>query len=149
MVAEGDAIVGENGTVTPPWTATIGPQYRFTAFDHASFVRLDYEWSSGEKWLPASRDSRTGQYDAGAATLPSLTLPLFSQHLLSMRAGTTVGRAQVSLFADNLTNSHQLITANHEVVTTDPNTGVPLASPLYRNISNRPLTFGLTVVYKY
>ncbi len=149
VVAEGDAIVGENGTVTPPWTATIGPQYRFTAFDHASFVRLDYEWSSGEKWLPASRDSRTGQYDAGAATLPSLTLPLFSQHLLSMRAGTTVGRAQVSLFADNLTNSHQLITANHEVVTTDPNTGVPLASPLYRNISNRPLTFGLTVVYKY
>ena len=149
MVAEGDAITGENGIVTPPWTASLGPQYKFTAFDHPSFIRLDYEWSSGEKWLPASRDSRTGQYDAGAANLPSLTLPLFSQHLLSFRAGTTIQHAQVSVFADNLTNSRQLINSNHEVMTSDPNTGVPLASPLYRNISNRPLTFGLTVVFKY
>jgi outer membrane receptor protein involved in Fe transport len=151
VVAEGDAIVGENGTVTPPWTATIGPQYKFTAFDHPSFIRLDYEWSSGEKWTPASRDSRTGQYDAAFSsnTLPTLTLPLFSQHLLSFRAGTTIDHAQVSVFADNLTNSHQLINASHEIVTFDPNTGAPLASPLYRNISNRPLTFGLTVVFKY
>ena len=149
VVAEGDAITGENGIVTPPWTASLGPQYKFTAFDHPSFIRLDYEWSSGEKWLPASRDSRTGQYDAGAANLPSLTLPLFSQHLLSFRAGTTIQHAQVSVFADNLTNSRQLINSNHEVMTSDPNTGVPLASPLYRNISNRPLTFGLTVVFKY
>ncbi|MGA8708245.1 MAG: TonB-dependent receptor [Steroidobacteraceae bacterium] len=149
VVAEGDAIVGENGTETAPWTATIGPQYKFTALDHPSYVRLDYEWSSGEKWLPASRDSRTGQYDAGAANLPSLTLPLFSQHILSMRAGTQINHMQLSVFADNLTNSHQLINSNHEVMTNDPNTGVPLASPLYRNISYRPLTFGITAVFKF
>lgn len=149
VVAKGDAITGENGIETPPWTATIGPQYKFTAFDHNSFVRLDYEWSSGEKWLPAARDSRTSQYDAGANNLPSLTLPLFSQHILSMRAGTQFDHMQLSLFADNLTNSHQLLNSNHEVMTYDPNTGVPLASPLYRNISYRPLTFGITAVFKY
>ena len=149
VVAAGDAIVGENGTAQAPWTATIGPQYKFTAFDHNSFVRLDYEWSSGEKWLPASRDSRTGQYDAGAANLPTLTLPLFSQHILSMRAGTQINHMQLSIFADNLTNSHQLLNSNHEVMTSDPNTGVPLASPLYRNISERPLTFGVTAVFKF
>jgi hypothetical protein len=26
---------------------------------------------------------------------------------------------------------------------------VPLASPLYRNISYRPLTFGITAVFKF
>jgi outer membrane receptor protein involved in Fe transport len=151
VVAEGDAIVGENGTETPPWTATLSPQYKFTAFDHQSYVRLDYEWSSGEKWLPASRDSRTGQYDAIAETppLPTLTLPLFSQHIVSMRAGTQINHMQLSLYADNLTNSHQLLNSNHEVMTTDPTTGVPLASPLYRNISYRPLTFGVTAVFKF
>ncbi len=149
VVAAGDAVAGENGVETPPWTATLGPQYKFTAFDRPSYVRLDYEWSSGEKWLPPSRDSRTGQYDAGAADLPSLTLPLFSQHILSMRAGMQFDHTQLSIFADNLTNSHQLLNSNHEVMTNDPTTGAPLASPLYRNISYRPLTFGLTAVFKF
>jgi outer membrane receptor protein involved in Fe transport len=149
VVAKGDAISGENGVEQAPWTAAIGPQYKFTAFDHNSFVRLDYEWSSGETWLSAARDSRTSQYDAGANNLPSLTLPLFSQHILSMRAGTQINHLQLSIFADNLTDSHQLLNSNHEVMTNDPNTGVPLASPLYRNISYRPLTFGITAVFKY
>jgi iron complex outermembrane recepter protein len=149
VVSSGDAITGENGTIQPPWTATLGPQYKFTLLDHQSFVRLDYEWGSGEKWLPASRDSRTSQYDAGAPNLPSLTLPLFSTHFLSLRAGTQINHMQLSIFADNVTNSHTILNANHEVVTDDPTTGVPLASPLYRNISYRPLTIGLTAVFKF
>jgi iron complex outermembrane receptor protein len=149
VVAKGDAITGENGTVQAPWTATISPQYKFTVLDHASFVRLDYEWGSGQKWLPASRDSRTSQYDAGAPNLPSLTLPLFSTQFLSMRAGTQISHTQLSFFVDNLTNSHTILNSNHEVMTNDPTTGVPLASPLYRDISYRPLTFGITAVFKY
>jgi hypothetical protein len=34
-------------------------------------------------------------------------------------------------------------------MTNDPTTGVPLASPLYRDISYRPLTVGITAVFKY
>jgi hypothetical protein len=66
-----------------------------------------------------------------------------------MRAGTQINHMQLSIFADNLTNSHQLLNSTHEVMTNDPNTGVPLASPLYRNISYRPLTFGVTAVFKF
>jgi hypothetical protein len=56
---------------------------------------------------------------------------------------------QLSVFADNLTDSHTLLNSNHEVMTNDPTTGVPLASPLYRDISYRPLTVGITAVFKY
>jgi iron complex outermembrane receptor protein len=149
VVAKGDAIAGENGVEEPPWTATVSPQYKFTAFDHSSYIRLDYEWGSGEKWLSPARDSRTSQYDAGAPNLPSLTLPLFSTHFLSLRAGTQFNHMQLSVFADNLTDSHTLLNSNHEVMTNDPTTGVPLASPLYRDISYRPLTVGITAVFKY
>jgi iron complex outermembrane recepter protein len=149
VVAKGDAITGENGTIEPPWTATIGPQYRFSAFSHESFVRADFEYGSGQKWLPASRDSRTSQYDAGANSLPSLTLPLFSTHFVSLRAGTQIQHVALSIFADNVLSSHTITNSNHEVMTSDPTTGVPLASPLYRDITYRPLTIGITAVFKY
>jgi outer membrane receptor protein involved in Fe transport len=149
VVANGDAVVGENGVAQPPWTATLSPQYRFHAFGHPAFLRLDYEWSSGEKWLPPARDARTSQYDAGAPNLPSLTLPLQSTHFLSLRAGAEFEHVQLSVFIDNLTDSHTLLNSNHQVVTFDPNTGVPLASPLYRYISFRPLTLGITALLRY
>ncbi|HEY6456936.1 MAG TPA: TonB-dependent receptor [Steroidobacteraceae bacterium] len=149
VVAAGDAIAGENGTEQPPWTATLSPQYRFNLASHQSFVRLDYEYGSGEKWLPPTRDSRTSQYDSGANTLPSLTLPLFSTHFLSLRAGTQIQHMSLSVFADNLLDSHTILNANHQVMTDDPSTGVPLATPLYRDITYRPLTIGITVVFKY
>jgi outer membrane receptor protein involved in Fe transport len=148
VVAKGDAIAGENGIETPPWTATIGPQYKFTAFSHASFVRADYEYGSGEKWLPPSRDSRTSQYDSGLTTTPSYTLPLFSTHFLSLRAGTQIQHVQLSLFADNVLDSHTITNSNHEVNTFGAD-GTILASPLYRDITYRPLTVGITAVFKY
>jgi iron complex outermembrane receptor protein len=151
VVAKGDAIAGENGTAQPPWTATIGPQYTFEAFAHKSYVRMDYEYGSGEKWRPPSRDSRTSQFDAGLAsnTLPSLTLPLFSTHFLSLRAGTQINHLSLSLFADNVLNSHTITNSNHQVMTDDPNTGLPLATPLYRDITYRPLTVGITAAFKF
>jgi iron complex outermembrane recepter protein len=149
VVARGDAIAGENGTVTPPWTATVGPEFKFDAFSHRSFLRVDYEYGSGEKWLPPSRDSRTAQYDSGLSTTPSYTLPLLATHFVSLRAGTQLDHVQLSLFADNLLDSHTITNSNHEVNSFDANTGLPLASPLYRFITYRPLTVGITAVFKY
>ncbi len=82
-------------------------------------------------------------------TLPSLTLPLFSTHFLSLRAGTQINHLSLSLFADNVLNSHTITNSNHQVMTDDPNTGLPLGTPLYRDITYRPLTVGITAAFKF
>jgi iron complex outermembrane receptor protein len=152
VVAKGDAvvdaIVGENSVGTPPWTVTISPQYKFNAFSHESFARLDYEYGSGEKWLAPSRDSRTSQYDNADPTLPSYTLPLLATHFVSLRVGTQMDRWALSLFADNVLNSHTITNSNHQVISYD-DSGATLATPLYRAITFRPLTIGLTAVFKF
>jgi outer membrane receptor protein involved in Fe transport len=153
VVAKGDeiinAIVGENSVGGPPWTLAISPEYKFNAFAHESYARVDYQYASGEKWLPPSRDSRTSQYDAGANTNPSLTQPLLSTRFVSARIGTQIEHWAVSLFADNVLNSHTRTNANHQVVTYDQTTGLPAASPLYRYLTYRPLTLGITAVFKF
>jgi len=153
LVANGDAIAGPNGIGTgqsiPPWTATVGVQYRFGAFGHESFVRLDYEYLAGDKWVHAALDPNTSQYDNKDHTQPSLSLPLSNQSFASLRAGTKVADWAVSLFVDNLTDSHTITNFNHQTNSFDPNTLQLLASPAYRSITYRPRTFGLTATYRY
>jgi hypothetical protein len=110
---------------------------------------LDYEYGSGEKWLAPSRDSRTSQYDNKDPAAPSYTLPLLASHFVSLRAGTQIDHWALSVFADNLLDSHTITNSNHQVITYDTNTGATLATPLYRDLTFRPLTIGITAVFKY
>jgi iron complex outermembrane recepter protein len=153
LVANGDAIAGPNGIGTgisiPPWTATVGVQYKFGAFGHESFARLDYEYLAGDKWLHAALDPNTSQFDNKDHTQPSLGLPMSNQHFASLRAGTNVANCTVSLFVDNLTDSHTTLNFNHQTNFFDPTTLQLLASPAYRYITYRPRTFGLSATYRY
>jgi iron complex outermembrane receptor protein len=145
VVAAGDAIAGPNGIGTgysiPPYSITLGPEYKFQAFTHESYVRADWEYLAGDKWLHAAQDANTSSYD------PS-SLPTERQSFVSMRAGTKLGDFGVSLFVDNLTDSHTILNYNHQTNSYDGN-GALLASPAYRYISYRPRTFGITVVFKH
>jgi outer membrane receptor protein involved in Fe transport len=153
VVANGDAIAGQNGVGSgvgiPPWTAAIGAEYKFSAFAHESFVRVDYQYQAGDKWLHAARDPRTSSYDNKVHTDPSFTLPIGSTRFASLRAGTNIADWAVSLFVDNLTDTHTITNFNHQSNSYDPTMGALLATPLYRNISYRPRTFGITAVYRY
>jgi hypothetical protein len=144
-VAAGDAIAGPNGIGTgysiPPYSITLGPEYKFKAFAHESFVRADWEYEAGDKWLHASQDPNTSSYD------PS-SLPDERQSFVSMRAGTQLGGFGVSLFVDNLTDSHTLLNYNHQT-NSYYGSGALMASPAYRYISYRPRTFGITVVFRH
>ena len=145
VVAAGDAIAGPNGIGTgysiPPYSITLGPEYKFKAFAHESYVRADWEYTAGDKWLHASQDPNTSSYD------PS-SLPDERQSFVSMRAGTQLGGFGVSLFVDNLTDSHTLLNYNHQT-NSYYGSGALMASPAYRYISYRPRTFGITVVYHH
>ena len=138
VVQSGDAIAGPNGIGTgysiPPYSITLGPEYKFQAFAHESYVRADWEYLAGDKWAHASQDPNTSSYDPAS-------LPTERQSFVSMRAGTKLGDFGVSLFVDNLTDSHTILNYNHQTYSG--------ASPAYRYISYRPRTFGITVVFKH
>jgi iron complex outermembrane recepter protein len=145
VVEAGDAIAGPNGIGTgysiPPYSITLGPEYKFQAFAHESYVRADWEYLAGDKWLHASQDPNTSSYDPNS-------LPTERQSFVSMRAGTKIGDFGVSLFVDNLTDSHTILNYNHQT-TSYYDSGALAASPAYRYISYRPRTFGITVVFKH
>jgi outer membrane receptor protein involved in Fe transport len=145
LVVSGDAVAGPNGIgqgySIPPYTATIGLEYKFRAFAYESFVRGDYEYLAGDKWVHPALDPRASSYDPTA-------LPTGRQAFASLRAGTNLGDWGVSLFVDNLTDTHTIVNYNHQNNSYDANGGL-LASPAYRFISYRPRTFGLTVTFRH
>jgi iron complex outermembrane recepter protein len=145
LVYRGDAVAGPNGIGTgysiPPWSATIGVEYKFRAFTHESFMRADYEYLAGDKWAHASQDPRTSSYDPAG-------IPTRSQSFASLRAGTNFGDWGVSFFVDNLTDSHTLLNYNHQTPSyASGNNGA--ATPAYRYITYRPRTFGLSVTFRH
>jgi iron complex outermembrane recepter protein len=147
VVAAGDAVAGPNGIGTgysiPPYSISLGPEYKFKALAHESFVRADWEYLAGDKWVHASQDPNTSSYDPTG-------LPTERESFVSMRAGTQLGDFGVSLFVDNLTDSHTILNYNHQTNTYGgPDGNTLLASPAYRYISYRPRTFGITVVFKH
>jgi outer membrane receptor protein involved in Fe transport len=145
LVADGDAIAGPNGIGTgysiPPYSISLGLEYKFRTFEHESYVRGDWEYLAGDKWLHAAQDPNTSSYDP-------TSLPTERESFASLRAGTKLGDWGVSMFVDNLTDSHTILNYNHQTNSYDAN-GNLLASPAYRFISYRPRTFGITVVFRH
>jgi outer membrane receptor protein involved in Fe transport len=140
IVANGDAIAGQSsetggGRPAAPFTASIGVEYKFSAFNHESFVRADDEYQGRDKWLPPGQDPNTLQYDAANYT-PAAT------NFLSLRGGMNFGELSVETFIDNLTDTHAITDYNFTI---DSGTG---ASRLQRDYTFRPRTFGVTLIYR-
>ena len=140
IVAAGDAISGQSsetggGRPAAPFTASMGLQYKFIAFDHESFVRADDEFQGRARWAPPGQDPNTLQYDPANFTLAST-------NFLSLRGGMNFGELSVETFIDNLTDTHALTDYNFTI---DSGTG---ASRLMRDYTFRPRTFGVTLIYR-
>jgi outer membrane receptor protein involved in Fe transport len=151
VVASGDAVTGESGVPVSPWTLTVGGQYNFTAMDHKSFVRLDWELQTHNNTPTPAEDPATSQYAYGYAYTPAST------SFFTLRVGTTVDkRWNVSGFIDNLFDVHPTFPPSSypysDVDKYNPifvNTGVPGTTPLIRAYTYRPRTFGLTTTYRF
>jgi iron complex outermembrane recepter protein len=135
VVSTGDAITGQSGQPNAPYTATIGLEYKFTAFAHESFIRVDDEFQSRDKWPSPGQDPTTQQYDAANYVLAST-------NFASARAGTKVGGWEIAAFVDNLTDSHTVTNYNWTI---DPGDG---QSRLQREFTFRPRTMGLTFTFR-
>ena len=111
LVLSGDAIGGPNGIGTgysiPPWTATLGAEYRFNVMEHEAFFRMDYEYAAADKWTHAALDPNTSQYDQTG-------FPTARQSFASLRTGANVGDWLVSFFVDNLFDENTIINYNHQ-----------------------------------
>lgn len=140
VVISGDAIEGTTSfsghlRTPPPVTSALGMQYKFQAFNHESFVRADYQYQGQAKWLPASQDPASLQYDPINYTLPSTSY-------LTLRAGTKLGDWSAELFCDNCTDNGTITAYEYSI---DPGTG---DSRLQRANTFRPRTIGLTFIYR-
>jgi outer membrane receptor protein involved in Fe transport len=148
LSASGDAIVGEAAVPNAPWTATLGLQYALSVAAHASYVRVDYEYQSHNRWLTASEDPLSVQYSytqqPGALQRPTNYNPS-SQTFMSLRAGSQFGKWNIAAFVDNLLDTHT--TTNYNFTGLDPSNSALL--PLYRNFTYRPRTIGVTGTYRY
>jgi iron complex outermembrane recepter protein len=116
---------------TNPWSAIVGANYDFTAFNnHEGYFRADYTYHSSSA-LTAIRNPLNGGYDPGA-------LPAPETNYLTLRGGLRFTGVDVSLFIDNVTNTAPALTRYSEV----------LGNPVYRDLTFRPRTIGMTMTYR-
>ena len=135
VVTKGDAVTGQSAQPGAPFTATIGLEYKFSLFEHESFIRADDEFQGRAKWPSPGQDSSTQQFDSANYTLSST-------NFASARAGMTFGGWQVAAFVDNLADTHTVTNYNWTI---DPD-GV--SSRLQRQYTFRPRTVGLSFTYR-
>ena len=148
LAVAGDAISGEAAInyspgTNPPWTLAVGPQYDFKAFEHEAFVRADWEYTSRNPWLAPVQDPNSSQYNSNSYTLPSTSFT-------SLRAGIKLRSWQVSLFCDNLFDSHTVLNyAQIQPDTFNPSYNPSLPNSVQQNdFTFRPRTVGLTATFR-
>ena len=150
LTVAGDAISGEAAVnyspgTNPPWTVALGPQYTFTVAGHDAFVRADWEYASRNPWPAAVQDPASRQFNPNAFTLPSTKFA-------SVRGGVAFGNTQLSLFVDNLFNTHTI--TNYAQVQLDANNPSYVANPTLptsvqqNNYMFRPRTIGITATLR-
>jgi iron complex outermembrane recepter protein len=99
------------------------------ASEHTAYVNLTYNYAGSY-----DRNPPTGVFGADPTTLYAVAV-----HSLSTRGGVRFGGLDVSLFADNVTNSAAELLRYHETN----------ASSVYRGRTLRPRTIGLTAIYGF
>ena len=117
---------------TQPWDVTLGATYdKEFAGGYDGYIRGDFTYHSGSGILPVTNPENGGA-DASAEAIPSTTYA-------SMRGGVRWHGYDLSIYVDNLFNSHPELTRYSEV----------LGNPVHRDFTFRPLTVGLTGIYRY
>lgn len=131
--ANGDVLDAKgDGLDISPLTVTLGAQYTFTLLGRDAFVRADDEFESRRTTPIPNEDSRTAFYDPGL-------VPDQATNQLSLRAGMSLAKWDIAVFANNVLNSHPQLNLQHQDSST----------LLYEASTLRPLTIGIAATVRY
>jgi iron complex outermembrane receptor protein len=129
IVQDGDHIAAS------PWTASVFSQANFPAFAHDGYARIDFQYAAKQTDIVPGQDPLDGRFGLWFPSVPA-------QSYTSLRGGVKWGSYDLSLFAQNLFDTHPRLTVNQDVAS--PTGGTPL---LYV-ITWRPRTVGLTLTFR-
>jgi outer membrane receptor protein involved in Fe transport len=122
VTKQGDKIGG------PPFNLAVFGRYKFELFGKSAFYRVDYTYHN----KTPSVDPATVNYDA---TLPQIG----DNRYLTMRAGVNLSGWELSAYGNNLTKEETPLAISRDI---------PGVEPYYVS-SYRPLTFGVTAIYRF
>ena len=126
VVTAGDRLPGA------PWTFLTSAEYAFPAVaNRKPYLRLDFQYATAQTALQPIQDPNNGVSD------PTYTgLPVIKN--LTLRAGLRFAGIDLSLFAQNLTDSHPVLSRTRDTTSSD----------LFYEHTVRPRTIGVTVTYR-
>jgi outer membrane receptor protein involved in Fe transport len=128
LVSKGDTLG------VAPWTSTLVARYEFPAFKGSHiYVRPEWIYHSHNSGISQRQDSQAVDFYDPTSPLNPAT------NLFNLRAGATFDKFDVSLFVNNLTNSHPLLSLTHYNAN----------NPIYEATTFRPLTAGITAIVRY
>jgi iron complex outermembrane recepter protein len=118
-----------------PWNFTAAAEWTFaTISGRAPYLRIDYSYATAQTGLLPVQNPNDASSDA---TLPGLP----STSNLALRGGLRFGGFDVSLFAQNLTDTHPILFKSRDL---------PAPSDdLYFERGVRPRTIGISAAYRY
>lgn len=126
VVAEGDALP------SVPWTETLSAEFDQGFRDSEGYVRFTYTHSSHNNRPEPGQDPSTLSYDPAAYTQPVTSWA-------SARAGVRLYGMDISLYANNLFDSHPVLTRINNI----------LGAALYFDTTSTPRTVGITGTYHF
>jgi len=121
IVSDGDRLA------TPPWQIALTADYSVALARYRGYVHADYEYSSGYD----DGDPEAAGYDAANHVVEAV-------RIASLRVGVVHRDWDLSMFARNLFNSHDVVYVGHQVAT----------SQLFRDEALRPRTVGIAVTFR-
>jgi len=126
VVTAGDRLPGA------PWTFLTSAEYSFPLIAaRKPYLRLDFQYTTAQTALQPIQDPNNGVSDPTYTGLPQT-------RNLALRAGLRFGGLDLSVFAQNLTDSHPVLFHTRDTTTSD----------LFYDHTVRPRTVGVTVTYR-
>jgi iron complex outermembrane recepter protein len=144
-VAQGDQISGLSaGPAIPPWTITASLEYDFMLSERPAYLRVEDIYHS-KNYGPFSQQEKqnTVVYDPILPDEPA-------NNMINLRFGMKViPAAEVSLFVDNLANSHPLMSTFHVGLRGFYPSGAPDSDPRFFANTFTPRTWGMNLIVHY